>query len=191
MKQIFPYHLQGSFFRVFALLIVGAAVFRRGDAVWVVGSGAQRYQFICAQDLASACIAALDYQGSAVFNVGSDEVKTTREVYDSVIARAGTKARVASLPKAPAILAMKLAHALRVSPLGPYQYQMIAEDFVFDTSRIKRELSWKPTLTNEEMLFRAYDYYRAHKADIASRTGVSAHKRAAPMGVIRLLKWIS
>ena len=27
MKQIFPHHLQGSFFRLFALLIVGAAVF--------------------------------------------------------------------------------------------------------------------------------------------------------------------
>ena len=162
-----------------------------GRKVWVVGSGAHRYQFIYAQDLASACIAALDYRGWAVFNVGSDDVKTTREVYDAVIARAGTSARVASLPKAPAILAMKLAHALGISPLGPYQYRMIAEDFVFDTSRIKRELRWKPTLTNEEMLFRAYEYYRAHKADIASRTGVSAHKRAAPMGVIRLLKWIS
>lgn len=163
-----------------------------GRKVWVVGSGAQKYQFIYAQDLATAHIAALDFKGSGVFNVGSDDVKTTREVYDSVIAKAGTRARVASLPKSPAIFAMKLAHALRVSPLGPYQYRMIAEDFVFDTSRIKSQLAWKPTLTNEEMLFRAYDYYRAHKADIAGRgADVSAHKRAAPMGVIRLLKWIS
>src|SRR5207237_3215093 len=98
-----------------------------GRKVWVVGSGAQRYQFIYAQDLASACIAALDYQGSAVFNVGSDEVKTTREVYDSVIARAGTSARVESLPKAPALLAMKLAHALGISPLGQYQFRMFAD----------------------------------------------------------------
>jgi hypothetical protein len=86
---------------------------------------------------------------------------------------------------------MKLAHALRLSPLGPYQYRMIAEDFVFDTSRIKSALGWKPTVTNEEMLFRAYDYYRANRAEIDSRDDVSAHKRAAPMGVIRLLKWIS
>jgi nucleoside-diphosphate-sugar epimerase len=159
--------------------------------VWVVGGGRNAYQFIYAQDLATACIAGLRYGGSRVFNVGSDGVKPMRDVYQAVIRRAGSKSRVASLPKGPAIAAMKVAHALRISPLGPYQYRMIAEDFVFDTSRAKRELGWAPTLNNEEMLFRAYDYYRQNRRDIEARTGVSAHRQAAPMGVIRLLKWLS
>ena len=78
--------------------------------------------------------------GSEVFNIGSDNVETFREVYSSVIARAGTRARVASLPRRATLLAMRLAHRLGVSPLGPYQYRMIAEDFVFDTSKIKAAL---------------------------------------------------
>jgi len=86
---------------------------------------------------------------------------------------------------------MKVAYSTGMSPLGPYQYRMIAESFVFDTTRIKRELSWSPTVTNGEMLFRAYDYYRLHRQDIDARSDVSAHKRPARMGVIRLLKWMS
>jgi hypothetical protein len=86
---------------------------------------------------------------------------------------------------------MKAAHKLGVSPLGPYHYRMIAESFVFDTTRIKRELGWRPTLTNEQMMLRAFEYYRRNREAIHERTDVSAHSKAAPMGVIRLLKWIS
>ena len=159
--------------------------------VWVVGDGSTHYQFIFAQDLATACIACLGYSQSNLFHIGSDNVPTMRGMYESVIRTAGSRSRVASLPKAPTIAAMKLAHKLNVSPLGPYHYRMIAESFVFDTTRIKRELNWQPTLTNEQMMLRAFEYYRAHRRAIHERSDVSAHSKAAPMGIIRLLKWIS
>ena len=66
-----------------------------------------------------------------------------------------------------------------------------AEDFLFDAGKIKAELGWRPTCANEEMLYKSYDYYRRHRADIQQRQAVSAHKQAAKMGVIRLLKWLS
>lgn len=159
--------------------------------VWVVGKGDNRYQFIYAEDMATACILAADHGKSDLFHVGSDHVKTMREVYKSVIRAAGSRSKVRSLPKAPTIAAMMLAHKLRISPLGPYHYKMIAESFIFDTDRIKRRLGWKPTLTNEEMLLRAYDYYARNRAEISSRINVSTHRKPSSMGVIRLLKWIS
>ncbi|MBU1916134.1 NAD(P)-dependent oxidoreductase, partial [Patescibacteria group bacterium] len=164
-----------------------------GRKVWVVGGGDNRYQFIYAPDLIDACLRALDYGQTEVMNIGSDNVKTFREVYDYVIERAGTGARVASLPRWLIIPAMQVAYALKISPLGPYQYKMIAEDFVFDTNRIKRELSWQPTLNNEEMLWRAYEYYHNNLNQIKNRKEgeVSAHNQAAKMGVIKLLKWLS
>ncbi|MDR1190661.1 MAG: NAD-dependent epimerase/dehydratase family protein [Verrucomicrobiales bacterium] len=162
-----------------------------GRKVWVVGGGRNRYQFIYAQDLADACLRALDYPRTEIFNIGSDHVKSFREVYQYVINRAGTGARVATLPRGPAILAMKIAYALGLSPLGPYQYKMIAEDFEFDTEKIKRELGWTPTLTNEEILYKSYQYYHEHRDEIRRRVNVSAHRQSAGMGVIRLLKWLS
>jgi hypothetical protein len=95
------------------------------------------------------------------------------------------------MPKAPTLAAMRLAHILRISPLGPYHYRMIAEDFTFDTSHIRQEMGWKPTVTNSEMLALAYRYYAQNREDIMARDNVSAHSKAAEMGILRLLKWIS
>jgi UDP-glucose 4-epimerase len=162
-----------------------------GKKVWVVGDGTSRYQFIYAQDLATACLQCLSYGESNLFHIGSSNVPTMRAMYESVIAAAGSRSRVASLPRGPAVAVMKLAHKLNLSPLGPYHYRMIAESFVFDTSRIRAELGWSPTLANEEMMLRAFTFYREHRRAIHARTDVSAHSKAAPMGVIRLLKWLS
>lgn len=160
-----------------------------GKRVWVVGDGTDRHQMVSARDLVEACILAMEHDGTEVFNVGSDDVKPIRDVYQYVIDQAGTGARVARLPRRATLGLMKLAHVLGLSPLGPYQYKMIAESFVFDTSKIKRELSWKPTLTDDEMLYAAYRFY----CDGVGEPGpsMSAHRRNAPMGAIRILKWLS
>jgi len=162
-----------------------------GRRVWAVGGGKNRYQFIYAQDLAKACLLALDYPKSETFNIGSDDVKSLAEVFNYVIQKSGSKSRLTALPRTPAIAGMKLAYHLKVSPLGPYHYKMIAEDFLFDTSKIKKNLGWAPTLTNEEMLWRAYQYYSENRREIEGRKDVSAHRQTAPMGIIRLLKWVS
>jgi UDP-glucose 4-epimerase len=162
-----------------------------GKKVWVVGDGSSRYQFIYAQDLATACLLCLKYEESNLFHIGSDAVPTMRAMYESVIRAAGSKSRVASLPRRATVALMKLAHKMKVSPLGPYHYRMIAESFVFDTQRIRAELGWAPTLTNEEMMLRAFSYYSENRKAIHARTDVSAHSKAAPMGIIRLLKWLS
>ena len=162
-----------------------------GKKIWVVGDGSNRYQFIFAQDLATACLQALAYEGSNLFHIGSDNVVSLRSVYEAVIRAAGSRSRVASLPKGPTIAAMQLAHKLNLSPLGPYHYRMIAESFVFDTTRIRTQLGWTPTLTNEEMMIRAYRYYADNRREIHARTEVSAHSRPTSMGIIRVLKWFS
>jgi nucleoside-diphosphate-sugar epimerase len=164
-----------------------------GRTVWTVGGGANRYQFIYAQDLIQASIQAAEHPTGAfgIFHIGSDNVKTFREVYAYVIEKAGSRSRIKALPRDLTIGAMRLAHFFGVSPLGPYHYKMIAEDFVFDTTKIKQTLGWKPTLTNEEMLLKAYQYFHQHASKIRTSTSGSAHRRAAKMGIIRLLKWVS
>ncbi len=173
------------------LLAILFEFIQEGRTVWVVGDGSNRYQFIYAADLVRACIAAARSSGSDIFHIGSDHVQSLREVYEAVIHRAGSRSRIRSLPKGPTLAAMRLAHLLRLSVLGPYHYRMIAEDFIFDTTRIKKRLGWQPTLTNADMLAEAYAYYAERREEISARRDVSAHSRPAEMGIIRLLKWIS
>ena len=162
-----------------------------GRRVWTVGGGRNRYQFISGTDLANACLMALDYPHSETFHIGSDHVKPLAEVYEYTIRKSRSRSTVGSLPRGPAVSAMKLAYRLGISPLGPYHYKMIAEDFVFNTSKIKHLLGWQPTKTNEEMLWEAYQYYAENRREIETRKNVSDHRRATDMGVIRLLKWVS
>ncbi len=162
-----------------------------GRKVWVLGGGNNKYQFIYAKDLIDACIKAIDYNKSEIFNIGSDNVKSFREIYEYVISKSKTGSKIVPFPKKTAVLLMKLAYALNLSPLGPYQYKMLGENFIFNTSKIKEKLNWRPTLTNEEMLYKAYLYYHENSKEIKKRTNVSAHKQAAKMGVIKLLKWMS
>ncbi len=162
-----------------------------GRKLWMVGDGENRYQFIYAQDLVNACIKALQYNKSDIFNIGSDDVKSFNEVYEYVIQQANSKSKLVHMPKWFMVLGMKICFALGISPLGPYQYKMISANFVFDTTKIKQKLSFTPTLRNEEMLLKAYNYYHMNKNDILHRTNVSAHKSVAKMGIIKLIKLIS
>ncbi len=81
------------------LLAILFEFIKEGRRVWTVGQGSNRYQFIYAQDLASAAIAAMSHGGSALFNIGSDNVQSVREIYQYVIERANSSSRVAALPK--------------------------------------------------------------------------------------------
>ena len=69
---------------------------------------------------------------------------------------------------------------------------MISSTFIFDTSKIKRELGWAPTMKNEDMLLRSYEFYHKNREEIHNRKDVSAHNREADMGLaIRVLKFFS
>ena len=160
--------------------------------LWMVGNGDNTYQFIYAKDLAKACELALDYPQSDVFNIGSDDVKSFNYTYQYVIDHSSSTSKLGHLPPHLAKLAMKISYYLGISPLGVYQYNMISSSFVFDTTKIKKKLGWAPTLKNEEMLLRSYEYFHKNKEEIHGRKDVSAHNREADMGLaIRILKYFS
>ncbi|MBP5699128.1 MAG: NAD(P)-dependent oxidoreductase [Alphaproteobacteria bacterium] len=156
----------------------------------MVGDGRNYYQFIYAKDLVKAFELALATDYTDIFNIGSDDVKTFNEVYEYVIKKSGSKSKLVHFPRLPMIWAMKICFWLGISPLGPYQYKMIASNFVFDTTKIKEKLGFSPTLKNEEMLLRAYEFYHQNKTEILNRKNVSAHNSVAKMGIIKLLKWL-
>lgn len=155
----------------------------------MVGNGKNKYQFIYAKDLVNAMILALSYDKTEIFNIGSDNVKTFNEVYEYVIKNANSKSKLFHFPKTFMTICMKICYILKISPLGPYQYKMISSSFVFDTTKIKEKLNFSPTLSNEEMLLKSYNYYHKNRKEIENRKNVSAHNKNAKMGIIRLLKW--
>ncbi|NLW34468.1 NAD-dependent epimerase/dehydratase family protein [Syntrophorhabdus aromaticivorans] len=162
-----------------------------GRKCWVIGKGEIRHQCIFAQDLNTALLQCIHYPKSNVFNIGSDNVPTFAEMYRAVIEHAHSRSKVVSVPGNTAIMLLRLAHRMHLSPMGEYQFRMLTSDFVFDTAKIKTELSWKPTLTNSEMLSKAYDYYIENKEKIYDGERNSANSGAVNMGILKLLKHLS
>jgi nucleoside-diphosphate-sugar epimerase len=162
-----------------------------GRRLYLVGDGSNRYSFIAAQDLANACLLSAQSPCSGIYHVSSDNVPTMYELYSDLVHFAGKTPRILCIPKGPTMLALKLLNALSLSPLGPYHYRMLAANFVFDTTKIKNDMGWCPTRTNNEILREAYQYYVDHLSQINSSAGLSAHKSKAKAGILNVLRMIS
>jgi UDP-glucose 4-epimerase len=142
-------------------------------------------------DLIDALKRAIRQSGFHLYNIGSDDVPTLRHLYQSVIDYAGARARVARIPRAPAVATMRLLHHFGLSPLGPYHYKMLAESFVFDTSRIKQDLGWQPTKTNTQMLIESYQWYLDHYDEVYRAGERSAHRQPVKLQALAVVKRFS
>ena len=72
--------------------------------------------------------------------------------------------------------------------MGPYQFRMLTMDFEFDISKIKKQLNWKPTKTNAEIIRIAYDFYI--KNINSSVKKLNASSRPVNMKILNILKFI-
>ena len=158
-----------------------------GAPVFVLGGGANRYQFVHAEDLADACLLAADRPGPSVYNIGATEFATMRETLQALVEHAATGSVVRSLPIAPARLGMKLASALGLAPFASYHWLLYGESLWFDTSRARLELGWESTRSNRAMLIESYEWFLEHRGELAAGGG-SHHQSPVRLGALRLLK---
>jgi nucleoside-diphosphate-sugar epimerase len=158
---------------------------RSGRNIPVLGKGDNLYQFVHADDLASACLKAAERPGAATYNVGAEKFGTMRETLEALCRYAGTGSRVVSVPSAPAVAMMKVTSRVGVSPLGAYHALMYGKSMYFDISRTKRELGWAPKFSNEEMFADSYDWYVRHRDEVMHRTDASHHRSPVKQGVLR------
>ena len=161
---------------------------RSGYNIPVLGAGDNRYQFVHAEDLASACILAGERPGAALYHCGTDRFGTMRETLEALCRHAGTGSKVRSVPMTPALLAMKLTSAIGLSPLGPYHALMYGRSMYFDFGRITRELGWAPRYSNDEMFIESYEWYLANRERVLASSGASLHRSAVKQGVLGLLR---
>jgi nucleoside-diphosphate-sugar epimerase len=159
-----------------------------GAPVFVLGSGDNRYQFVHANDLARACLLAAGHAGPGVYNIGTREYGTMRETLQALVDHAGTGSRVRSLPTGPARAAMRVAGQAGLAPFAPYHWLLYAESLAFDTTRAETELGWTSTASNAEMIVESYEWFLAHRAELAAAKGGSHHQSLARLGLLRALK---
>jgi nucleoside-diphosphate-sugar epimerase len=152
----------------------------------VLGDGSNRYQFVHAEDLASACIAAAGSPGPGVFNIGADRFGTMFQTLDDLCRHAGTGAQVRRLPAGPAGLAMRASARLGLTPFAPYHWLMYSQSMWFDIDHARQQLDWEPVWSTDAMFAQSYDWFLAHRDGVG--TGASHHRRAARQGMLKAMK---
>jgi nucleoside-diphosphate-sugar epimerase len=162
----------------------------RGLDVPVFDGGSNVYQFVHADDLASACIAAGERSGFAIYNVGCTKFGTMRQLLEAIITHARSRSRIRSVPMAMAETMMNAASAVGMSPLGPYHALMYGRSLYFDTSKVRRELRWDPKWSQEDALRQSYDWYLQHRNSLNCGSGKSHHQTAIKRNILSIVPYV-
>jgi hypothetical protein len=106
---------------------------------------------------------------------------------------AGSKSKIISIPRVPALGILSVLNRLAISPLGVYQYTMIGRSLYTDTTKIKSKLNWQPKKTNAGTFIENYTWYLANKGTfVGVDSGSTSSNRSVPkMGAFKLLKFLS
>ena len=153
----------------------------------VLGTGANRYQFVHADDLAAACILESDHAGHAILNVGAVEVNTMYDTLATLCAHADTGAEVRSLPTAPALAAMHVGSRLGLLPFAPYHWLMYSKSMWFDTDHVRERLDWQPQYSTHAMFVESYEWFLENRAATNSASA-SHHRRSTRQGALAIAK---
>jgi nucleoside-diphosphate-sugar epimerase len=161
-----------------------------GRSFPVLGSGDNAYQLLDVDDLVSVielCMTQDPAVVNDVFNVGAASFGSMRDNFQAVLDRAGHGRHVVSLPARPAVLALRVLEALKLSPLYRWIYETAAHDSVVSIERLATRLDFVPRYSNREALQRNYDWYVAHRAEFRGRVGVT-HRVPWKHGALELAK---
>jgi nucleoside-diphosphate-sugar epimerase len=162
-----------------------------GADIYIIGPGTHPFQFVHVDDLAEVSIRSALQRVPGVFNVGTDRFRSLREDLGSLIAHAGSKSRIKSLPVGLAKVSLAILDKLRLSPLGPWHYLSYHKPFYFDVRPTMNALGWQPLYANIDILTEAYDWFVSGQRNAQAELGASFHKRAIGQGILRLLKALS
>jgi len=160
-----------------------------GRNVYVLGSGNVKFQFVHALDLIDAYMLAWNSGRPGTYNVGTDRFGTLREALETLISYAGSRSKVVSIPAGIAKTALQLLDWARLSPLGPYHYNVYGKEFYFDV-RSLLEMGWRPQYSNDEMFRESYDWFLNHRNDAVDNSA-AAHRKPIAEKILGLLRRVS
>ncbi len=137
---------------------------RTGGTYPLPGSGANRVALLSARDCARACLVASESPRApeGVFNIAAEErPPTVRELAEALIAHAGTRIRMFSVPPSLVLGGLEFLHILGLSPLEREHYLLLHRDYYFGLRRSREMLGWKAQQSTREAMVEMFEWYRA------------------------------
>lgn len=159
-------------------ILPGVIEFLESSTAAYIGSGNNHLPYVYAGDVAEACIlgATTDNASGRIYGVASDEDVTQRSLFQAAAEEAGlrTPSRIVPFRLAYAAAFFMEAWCLvnrrrRRPTVTRFGLNMIALDYDEDSSRLKRELGWQPTVSMREAVRRTVEWSREKRPEFAGR----------------------
>ncbi|MCX8123871.1 MAG: NAD(P)-dependent oxidoreductase [Spirochaetes bacterium] len=133
----------------------------KGKPVILPGGGKTKLQMVDVRDVAQAVLLSLKKinRGLLIANIASDNVPTLHQLVSALFTHAGKKEKIISVPAALARALVKGLSRIKLSPLEPQHLEIALRDYVFDNTRAKKVLGWKPTKNDIESAIDAYEWF--------------------------------
>ena len=126
----------------------------------MIGHGQNRYQFISVFDCADALVHSLkSNQVNEIFNLGSDNPPTVRNLLSNLIKHADSKSFLIPTFHPAAKVLLGILDSFNLSLMYPEQYLIADKDCILDTTSLKNDLGFVPKDSDQEMLFTGFDSY--------------------------------
>ncbi|BCJ58138.1 NAD-dependent epimerase/dehydratase family protein [Micromonospora endophytica] len=156
----------------------------------LIGGGNVATQMLDVEDLCDAIQLICqepDAKVNDTFNIGAREFGTLREDFQAVLDAAGHGKRVLTVPVGPAVAALRVLAAMRLSPVYKRLVHKLTRDSYVSIDRAAQRLGFSPRFSNEQALLKTYDWWRANAAD-ARRGAGRTHRDPWKQGALRLTK---
>ncbi len=156
----------------------------------MIGSGNNRYQLLAVEDLCDAIYLTLTLDEEKVndnFNIGAKEFTTMKEDYQVVLDYTKHGKKIIGFPAKPAIIALRILEALKLSPLYKWVYETACEDSFVSIEKAEKILGYSPKLSNKQALLRNYRWYVKNIDNFKNAEGVS-HRVPWKQGILGIVK---
>lgn len=153
----------------------------------IIGSGANHYQLLDVDDLATAvllALRALPMHANETYTIAAAVHCSLKEDFQSVLDCAGHGKRIIAIPRWFAVPILHALYALHLSPLYPWVVDTLSEKSVVSIEKAQSRLGFRPIYSTKEALQRGYLWY-ASQASIPQGISHRTRWREGILGLAR------
>lgn len=142
--------------------------------VLILGKGNNLYQLLEVQDVCQIVEKALlSKKSGETFNAGAKEFGTWRSDIGALIKHAKSRSKILGLPVLPSQLALSILEFFNLSPIVAWHYKTFPVDSYVSIEKAEKELGFRPTKSNKEILIESYDWYKNNRKKFIGKTGMT------------------
>ena len=125
-----------------------------------------------------------------IFNIGSDDLFTMREILEILVNEVNSKTKFYSLPLFPTENILNFFSLIKLIPLSKYHTLMYGRSLYFDISKAKKILNFSPKYSTKEMIVESYKDYIVNKNNL-NKINLSHHQKKTPQLLLKIIKFFS